>query len=159
MITFDQAFDRLMGNEGGYVNHPRDPGGETNWGISKRSYPDVDIAALTREGAKEIYRYDFWQAAGVSLDGAVAFQVFDAAVNHGISTAIRMLQRAIEAADDGHWGPYSQSKYEKLETNDVLLRFLAERLDFMRKLSTWGTFGAGWAGRIVANLRYAAQDN
>jgi lysozyme family protein len=69
-----------------------------------------------------------------------------------------MLQRAVGAADDGHWGPFSESLYEKMETSDVLLRFLAERLDFMRKLSTWPTFGAGWAGRIVNNLRYAAQD-
>jgi lysozyme family protein len=159
MITFDQAFDRLMGNEGGYVWVQRDPGGETNFGISKRSYPDVDIKALTRDEAKEIYRRDFWTAAGQKVAPAVAFQVFDAAVNHGIGTAIRMLQRAIGAADDGHWGPFSDSLYEKLDTNDVLLRFLAERLDFMRKLATWPTFGAGWAGRIVNNLRFAALDN
>lgn len=158
-MNFDQAFDRLMGNEGGYVNLQRDPGGETNWGISKRSYPDVDIKALTRDGAKEIYRRDFWDKTGATLDDAVAFQVFDAAVNHGIQTAIRLLQRSLGAADDGHWGPHSQSAYEKLELNDKLLRFLAERLDFMRKLSTWPTFGAGWAGRIVANLKYAVEDN
>lgn len=159
MINFDQAFDRLIGNEGGYVNNPRDPGGETNWGISKRAYPDVDIASLTRDGAKDIYRRDFYNQAGVSLEPAMMFQVFDASVNHGIQTSIRLLQRSIGVADDGHWGPYSQSAYEKFELNDKLLRFLAERLDFMRKLSTWPTFGAGWAGRIVANLKYASEDN
>jgi lysozyme family protein len=158
-MNFDIAFDRLIGHEGGYVNHPADPGGETNWGISKRSYPGVDIKNLSRAQAKEIYRQDFWLAAGQGIAPAVAFQVFDAAVNHGISTAIRFLQRAVGAADDGHWGPNSQRMYLRMEANDVLVRFLAERLDFMRKLSTWSTFGAGWAGRIANDLRYVAEDN
>jgi len=158
MINFDTAFDRLIGHEGGYVNHPRDPGGETNWGISKRSYPHLNIANLTRDDAKEIYRRDFW--AGLDgVDDAVRFQVFDAAVNHGIGNAVRMLQRAVRVADDGHWGPVSASAAEKIDRNDLLLRFLAERLDFMRKLSTFKDFGSGWSGRIVGNLRYASEDN
>ncbi|MFX6884101.1 glycosyl hydrolase 108 family protein, partial [Acinetobacter baumannii] len=65
-MNFDQAFDRLIGNEGGYVNNPADPGGETQWGISKRAYPNVNIRDLTREQAKAIYRRDVWQRA--SLD-------------------------------------------------------------------------------------------
>lgn len=158
-MNFDTAFDRLIGNEGGYVNHPADPGGETNWGISKRSYPTVDIKNLSRAQAKEIYRQDFWLAAGQDIAPAVAFQVFDAAVNHGISTAIRFLQRAVGAADDGHWGPNSQRLYLLADANDVLVLFLAERLDFMRKLSTWATFGSGWAGRIANDLRFVAKDN
>jgi lysozyme family protein len=158
-VTFDEAFDRLMGHEGGYVWKERDPGGETNWGISKRSYPDVDIKNLTRDGAKEIYRRDFWQTCGVALDDAVLFQVFDTAVNSGIQTAVRLLQRAVGVADDGHWGPHSQSAYANLEKNDVLLLFLAERLEFMTKLSIWADFGKGWARRIAGNLRYAAKDN
>lgn len=159
MTSFDTAFDRLMGNEGGYVNNVRDPGGETNWGISKRSYPNVDIKNLTRDQAKEIYHMDFWIACGKSLDDGVMFQVFDAAVNHGMQTAIRMLQRAVGAADDGHWGPVSQSCYEKLSESDAILRFLAERLDFMTKLLNWDAFGKGWARRIAKNLRYGAQDS
>ena len=72
-MNFDQAFDRLISNEGGYVNNPADPGGETNWGISKRSYPDVDIANLTREGAKAIYLRDFWQRGQMDqYDPAIA---------------------------------------------------------------------------------------
>jgi lysozyme family protein len=60
MTAFDSTFDRLIGNEGGYSNDPADPGGETNWGISKRSYPNVDIKKLTKDGAKAIYLMDFW---------------------------------------------------------------------------------------------------
>ena len=89
-MNFDTAFDRLMGNEGGYSNELNDPGGETKWGISKRSYPDLDIKNLTREQAKAIYLRDFWiRGAMDQLPPAVAFQVFDFAVNSGIETAIR----------------------------------------------------------------------
>ena len=158
MITFQTAFDRLMGNEGGYSNNEQDPGGETNWGIAKRSYPDVNIKALTRADAATIYMRDFWAPLG-SIDPSVKFQVFDAAVNHGIQNALRMLQRAAGVLDDGHFGPMSVAAVLAMDRSDVLMLFLAERLDFMRRLTRWSVFGAGWAGRIATNLRYAAKDN
>lgn len=157
-ITWDIVFDRLIGHEGGYVNHPNDPGGETNWGISKRSYPNVDIKNLTRDQAKEIYKRDYWDRCGNILSPGMKFQVFDASVNHGLPNAIRMLQNAVGAAPDGYWGPISTKLYREMDDNDVAMRFLAFRLDFMRKLSTFKTFGSGWSGRIVTNLMYAAQD-
>lgn len=159
-MNFDQAFDRLMGNEGGYCNVPGDPGGETNWGISKRSYPSVNIKDLTREDAKTIYRKDFWQRGQMDqYDPAIAFQVFDAAVNHGIETAVRLLQRAAGVADDGHVGPVTVAAVKSKSVTDMLMLFTAERLDFWRKLSTWPAFGKGWAGRAAQDLRYAAQDS
>jgi len=103
-MNFDQAFDRLIGAEGGYVNNPADPGGETQWGISKRAYPTLDIKALTRDAAKAIYLNDVWARARLDqLAPALAFQVFDAAVNHGAEGATRMLQRAAygQAPDAG----------------------------------------------------------
>lgn len=157
-MDFDKAFDRLISHEGGYVNDPRDPGGETNWGISKRSYPNLDIKNMTREQAKEIYRADFWNVLG-EAHPAIKFQVFDFAVNSGISTAIRKLQAAIGVADDGHWGPRSAMALKMLDVNDVLLRFLAYRLNFMTGLSTWDRFGRGWARRIAQNLMHASEDN
>lgn len=159
-MTFDAAFDRLIGHEGGYVNDPKDPGGETNWGISKRSYPHVDIKALTRADAKLIYFQDFWtRIDGDDIYDGVAFQAFDFAVNSGISTAVRYLQRAIGVADDGHWGPISRGALGILTESDVIMRLCAERLDFMTRLSTWDRFGRGWARRIVQNLRYGAEDS
>jgi lysozyme family protein len=159
MSNFDIVFDRLMGNEGGYVNDPADPGGETNWGISKRSYPNVDIKNLTREQAKAIYLRDFWQPLdGDQLYDGVAFQLFDFAVNSGISTAIRAFQRALDVADDGHFGPHSLAAAQDLPEWKQIMRLLAERLDFMRKLKSWKDFGAGWAGRIADDLRYGAVD-
>lgn len=159
-MNFDLAFDRLIGNEGGYVNHPGDPGGETNFGISKRSYPTVDIASLTRDQAKVIYFRDFWQRGQMyQYDPAIAFQVFDIAVNSGIETAIRMLQRAAGVADDGHIGPITIAAIKSRSVTDVIMLLIAERLIFWCKLSTWPTFGKGWARRAADNLRYAAQDS
>jgi lysozyme family protein len=159
-MNFDDIFTRLLGHEGGYVNHPADPGGETNWGISKRSYPHINIKELTKEGAKEIYRKDFWDPIdGDVLYDGVAFQLFDFAVNSGIQTALRYYQRALGVADDGHFGSVSLQASKEMSESDQIMRLNAERLDYMRKLKTWPSFGNGWAGRIVNNLRYGAKDS
>lgn len=157
-MDFNTAFERLIGHEGGYVNHPADPGGETNWGISKRSYPNLDIKNLTRDQAAGIYLRDFWNPLGAAPD-AIKFQVFDFAVNSGIQTAIRKLQAAIGVPDDGHWGPRSTAALAALDTNDVLMRYMAQRLRFWTKLSAWPTMGAGWINRAASQLEYAAEDN
>ena len=158
MTDFNTAFDRLIGNEGGYTNNPADPGGETKFGISKRAYPDVEIASLTVEQAKAIYLRDFWNVLA-DAHAAVKFQVFDFAVNAGIPTAIRKLQSSIGVADDGHWGAISAARLAALDVNDVLMTFAAERLLFYTSLSTWDTFGKGWSRRIANDLKLATQDN
>ncbi len=157
MITFDKAFDRLMGHEGGYSNDPRDPGGETNWGISKRSYPHVDIKGLTREGAKAIYENDFWVSLG-DMSPAVKYQVFDFAVNSGVQTATRKLQAVVGVADDGKWGPVSSAALKAQPEYKVLALYIAARLRFMTKLTAWPTFSAGWSSRIAKQLEYATED-
>lgn len=158
-MNFDQAFDRLITNEGGYVNNTADPGGETKFGISKRSYPRVDIKNLSREQAKLIYKSDFWERGYMDqYDPAIAFQVFDISVNSGIETAVRILQRAAGVADDGHIGPVTIAAIKAKGAPQMLMYIIAERLDFWRKLSTWPTFGGGWAGRAAQDLRYASED-
>jgi lysozyme family protein len=158
-MDFDTAFDRLIGHEGGYTDGAGDPGGETHWGISKRSYPAVDIKALTRDEAKAIYRRDFWNRIHAeTLPGSVAFQVFDFAVNSGIDTAVRYLQRAVGVADDGHWGPVSTWAAQTQSETDTIMRLNAERLDFMTRLNNWPNASRGWARRIAANLKYGALD-
>lgn len=160
MIDFDTAIERVLGNEGGYVNNPDDPGGETNWGISKRSYPDVDIANLSRDDAKAIYRRDFWiPVANYVEDSALCYQVLDAAVNHGMANAVRFLQRAAGVADDGHLGPVSRNALSTMAPADLHLLFIAERIEFFCKLSTFSTFGKGWMRRCAQDLRYLAKDN
>ena len=157
--NFDLAFDRLIGNEGGYVNNPADPGGETNWGISKRSYPNLDIATLTRDDAKQIYLTDFWNKGGFEqLPFALGFQAFDIAVNSGITEAVKLLQQAAGVVVDGVMGPQTLAAIEAQSLPSMLMQLAAARLDFWRGLSTWGSFGSGWSGRAAANLRLAAKD-
>lgn len=159
--AFNLSFDRLLqpGHEGGYVNNPKDPGGETKFGISKRSYPHLNIAALTREDVRKIYLVDFWNRINADyLSPAVAYQLFDFAVNSGIGTAIRYFQRTINVADDGHWGPISQAAVKNWSENDLIMNLNAERLDFMTRLSNWDNASRGWSRRIARNLRYGATD-
>ena len=159
MDRFRTFIERLLSHEGGYVNHPSDPGGETQWGISKRTYPALNIRDLTREQAIEIYRRDFWDKSEADLLPApVGFQLLDGAVNSGIAQASRWLQRAVGVADDGDIGPVTLAAIRKADPADLVMQFNAERLDFMTRLSTWSTFGRGWARRIAANLRYGAAD-
>ena len=149
----------MLGHEGGYVNNPRDLGGETKWGISKRSYPHLDIESLTREEAIEIYREDFWMPiGGQNLSPGMAYQALDAAINSGIGNAIRFLQRAIGVADDGRVGPITLDALRTTSDSDLVMNYLAERLEFMTKLSNWPNASRGWARRIAQNLRYGAED-
>jgi lysozyme family protein len=155
MITwFDQCFDKLISHEGGYVNDPRDPGGETKFGISKRAYPQVDIKNLTLGAAKEIYKRDYWDRAQCDkLPPSVAYVLFDAAVNSGIGQAIRFLQRAVNVADDGAIGPMTLAAVTRLDAESVCARYIGQRLDFMTKLTTWDVYGKGWSRRLADQLK------
>lgn len=102
MNTFDKAFEITIGHEGGYVNDPDDPGGETNFGISKRSYPNVDMKSLTLNEAKEIYLKDYWQKLGCHLledFPKIAVELFDTGVNMGIGKAAKIFQEALNLAN------------------------------------------------------------
>lgn len=163
-LTFQQIFDRLIGHEGGYVNDPRDPGGETNWGITKHTAQENgymgSMRAMTREQAFKIYHSAFWvRYQCEKMPSAVAYQFFDAAVNHGLGNASRMLQRAVNVADDGVIGNFTLAAIKKMAVSDVIMRLNAERLEFYCKLSTFATFGKGWVRRVAGNLRYGAMDN
>lgn len=159
-MEFHVAINRVLGHEGGYVNDPSDPGGETKWGISKRSYPHLNIERLTRDEAIHLYKVDFWNKVHTDvLPDALDFQLLDSAVNSGIDQSIRFLQRALDVADDGRFGPVSKAALAAADPNDVLLLFLAERLEFMTKLKNWDNASRGWARRIARNMRYGAKDN
>lgn len=159
-MDFQTAIERVLGHEGGYVNDPKDPGGETQWGISKRSYPHLDIKVLTRDDAKLLYERDFWRpCVSTVTDGALQFQLMDAAVNHGMGNAVRFLQRAVGTADDGNWGPNSRACFVRMDVKDVHLLFMAERFEFWAKLQSFDRFGRGWMRRGAKDLRYIAQDN
>ncbi len=150
-MNFDAAFAKLIDHEGGYVNNPADPGGETKFGISKRTYPAENIKALTIERAKEIYRHDFWAPIEV-LPEAIRFDVFDMAVNSGVAQATRILQRAIGQFEDGIVGPQTMLACSAMSADQLVMRFNAHRLIFMAGLRAWPAFGRGWARRIAENL-------
>ena len=161
MDIFSHALDLVLEHEGGYVNHPEDPGGETNYGISKRAYPDLDIANLTKDQAGEIYYQDYWcPIQGDSLPDPVALMTFDAAVNLGIRRASRMLQRAAQAYPDGYVGPNTiRAVTEAYRGSEEL--FLAEladrRIAFYKRLKTFPTFGKGWTNRTLKTLEEALE--
>lgn len=162
-MNFDKAFDRLIAHEGGYSNHPADPGAETMWGVTARVARECGyygpMKDLPRETAKRIAKEAYWDRCKAdSYDFSIGYQVFDAAYNHGIENAVRFLQRAAAVVDDGYFGPVSLKAVQAMPITDVLSRFNAERLDFYTKLSTWNSFGKGWARRIAGNLKYQAED-
>lgn len=149
--TFEQAFAILIGNEGGYVNNPDDPGGETKFGLSKRSYPQIDIAKVTLDDARAIYRRDFWnQVRGDELPPPLALLVFDAAVNSGPAQSVRWLQAALGTRTDGIIGPVTLGIVAQRQGQgaDLLVELLVRRALFMVGLRTWRVFGTGWLRRL-----------
>jgi len=159
-ITFDEAFRRLIGHEGGYTTDRRDAGnwtggkvgvGElkgTKYGIAANTYPNLDI------------KKDWWdKLGGNGLHSAITFQLWDFAINAGKSRAIKELQQVAGVTADGIIGPKTIEAVNGLDLNDVLLSLTAERLKFYTSLGTWSTYGKGWTNRVADNLKYAAQDN
>ncbi|MDP1977233.1 glycoside hydrolase family 108 protein [Undibacterium sp.] len=152
MNNFNTCIAPILKNEGGTSNHPLDAGKLTRFGISQRSYPKLDIAALTAEQAKALYKRDFWDANQLDqFPLVVAFEFFDCAVNCGAGTAARLLQRAVGVAEDGIIGPVTLAAVGKFNADKLLKRMLAHRIKFYTKLSNWPTFGAGWVNRLANN--------
>ena len=160
-MDFDQAFTKLLGHEGGYVNHPNDPGGETNWGVTKAVARDFGYTGsmrdLPRDTAKRIYRVQYWDAIKADeMPDAVRYPLFDAAVNSGVGQAARWLQRALGVADDGKIGAITIAKAKQSDGVAVASAMIGQRLQFMTNLSTWPAFGKGWARRIASLMQEAA---
>ena len=160
-MDFDQAFTKLLGHEGGYVNHPNDPGGETNWGVTKAVARDFGYTGsmrdLPRDTAKRIYRVKYWDAVKADeMPAAVRYPLFDAAVNSGVGQAARWLQRALGVADDGKIGAITIAKAKQSDGVAVASAMIGQRLQFMTNLSTWPAFGKGWARRIASLMQEAA---
>ena len=151
---FDQCFEKLIAHEGGVSENPKDPGGLTNYGISQRAYPNLDIRSLTLAEVKQLYKRDYWDRAQCDqLPSQLSYLVFDAAVNSGIGQSIRFLQRAVGVADDGVMGAITLSAIKRMDAESLCARFIGQRLEFMTKLSTFDVFGKGWSRRIADQLK------
>jgi lysozyme family protein len=161
-MTFDEAFDKLMGHEGGYSNHSADPGGETMWGITARvarrhGYMG-NMRDLPRETAKAIAKPEYWNPVHADeLPEGVRFDVFDTSYNSGQKQAAQLLQRAAGVSDDGVIGPKTMAAAHALPPAKLSMRFNAERLEFLCNLPTFGAFGKGWTRRVAGNLKISAE--
>ena len=163
MTSFEKAIERVLKHEGGYANNPKDPGGETNWGITRNTATAAGYTGkmrdMTREQAKAIYRARYWAAIkGDDLPFAIAYQLLDAAVNHGVGQAVKFLQRSVGTQADGVIGPATIAAVKAKSTAQVVSEFLAHRTEFFCNLPTFDTFGRGWIRRVAVNMRYAASD-
>ena len=170
--TFDICFDRVLGHEGGFQNDPLDRANWTSgtcnvgkcngtkYGLAAMTYPTLDIRNLTLSQAKDIYKRDWWDKLGMDkYPSALAYQMFDASINHGSGRAIQFVQKAVGTKADGIIGSKTLAAIDALDKNDLLLLFLAERLQYFTEVKTWKTYCTGWTRRVVQNLRYAAEDN
>ena len=163
--TYDESLRRLLAHEGGYSNHPSDPGGPTNFGITihdYRKYIDAgataaDVRRMTVGQAKAIYQSKYWNAMRCdSLPAGVDYAVFDYGVNSGIGRAPKVLKRLVGLdASNSVVTPELIAAVRRCDANAVVNTICDERLRFLKSLRTWPVFGKGW-GRRVEEVRTAA---
>jgi hypothetical protein len=158
MTAFDTALAFVLKEEGGYVNNPRDPGGETNLGVTRRTWQaytgkiDVDMHSLTPASVGPLYKDGYWRTMGCDgLPPALALCVFDFGVNAGCSRAVRLLQSIVNALPDGSPGPVTFKAVQAFAAAhtlpELVRRYQQGRRDYYRLLSTFATFGKGWLAR------------
>jgi lysozyme family protein len=155
--SFPEALELILRHEGGYVDHPLDPGGATNLGITRatlaswrgRAVSKAEVRALSRTEAAAIYRERYWKAVRADeLPPGIDLVVFDAAVNSGPGRAIRWLQAALDVAVDGLIGPETLAAARGAEPKALITAFSRHRLGFLKRLVTFPTFGRGWTRRV-----------
>ena len=155
--NYDQCLKIILHHEGGYVNHPEDPGGETNLGVTKRVYEEhggtKDMKDLTVEDVAPIYKKGYWdKMKGDDLPSGLDLCVFDFGVNAGPGRAAKFLQKMIGTTVDGGIGPMTLAKVnEHVDSNGLeesIKQYQSARQEYYESLSTFGTFGKGWTRRV-----------
>ena len=164
--NWEQCFAMVLKHEGGYVNHPKDPGGMTNLGVTKRAWEqyvghEVDEATmrgLTPEKVKPFYKAMYWdKIKGDLLPSGVDYAAYDLAVNSGVGRAAKYLQHIAGVTADGVIGPKSMEAILACDPEETVDSLCDRRLDFLKALPTWDTFGKGW-GRRVAEVEAKATE-
>lgn len=159
---FRRCLAETLKHEGGYVDHPRDPGGATNLGVTLASaqaagldldgdgdVDKVDVRALKPAHVEPVYRDRYWRAAGCQhLPPGVDLMVFDMAVNSGPGRAVRFLQQCLGVTADGAFGPLTRTALSVAEPRTLIVRYAKEREAFFRSLGTFDAFGRGWLRRL-----------
>lgn len=168
--NFRASLVHVLAHEGGYVDHPLDPGGATNLGITRRTLaawrgvrpwrklPKSEVQALKRREVARIYRARYWDSVlGDKLPSGVDYAVFDFAVNSGVSRAVKALQRAVGARADGVAGEMTLAAVTRHHPKTVIRRLVARRRSFLQRLRNWKTFGRGWTVRVNGVLADALE--
>ncbi len=167
MTRFETCIPRILKHEGGFVDHPSDPGGATNKGITIATYRRyinpkgtvADLKKLTQAQAVKVYKGEYWDKVSADkLPVGVDYVVADFGVNSGPSRAVKHLQRAVGVTEDGVLGPQTMMAVKKLPPAVIVQRITDSRMQFLRGLKTWGTFGKGWTIRVQSVRRDALDD-
>lgn len=155
--NFAKSLELALAHEGGYVDHPKDPGGATNLGITigtlsayrGQKVSKAEVKALTKAEASDIYRAQYWLTVkGNDLPPGLDYAVFDYAVNSGPGRAVKDLQRVLGVAADGVIGAHTLDAIRKADVAATIKALCARRLAFLKSLKTWSTFGKGWQRRV-----------
>lgn len=158
---FNKSLDFVLAMEGGYSNDPYDPGGRTKYGISHRAYPNLDIEKLTLDDARAIYLRDYWNGSGAKvadISPELAMIMFDTAVNMGVPTAIRFLQRVLHVKEDGIFGPVTKNTLETTDINSLIDWYMTNRMLRYTELEGWSRYRRGWTKRLMSLLRASYGD-
>ena len=156
-MNFQQALEIVLRHEGGFVDHPRDPGGATHYGITERvarqhGYTG-DMRELPLETAHRIYAMSYWIPLRADhLPNALRLPVFDAAVNSGVQRAAQWLQELVGTTQDGIIGPITLAAVRQRDPHRLAARYAARRLMFLTHLDHFNTFGRGWVRRVASTL-------
>jgi lysozyme family protein len=157
--NWGNAFKMMLASEGGYVNHPSDPGGMTNLGVTKRVWEEwvgresneKEMRSLTPEMVEPLYKRKFWDACKCDdLPSGIDYLVFDFAVNAGVGRSAKILQTAVGATPDGGIGPMTLASVNAIPEAELIEKFSQAKEDFYRSLNTFETFGKGWLNRVAA---------
>lgn len=156
--NWPQSFRLMLASEGGFSNHPSDPGGMTNLGVTKatwenwvgRASDEAEMRGLTPEKVEPLYKKKYWDAVrGDELPAGISYLCFDFAVNAGAGRSIKTLQTAVGVTPDGGFGPMTMAAVQAVDPVDLIERFSQAKEDFYRSLTTFATFGKGWLNRVA----------
>ena len=155
--NWEQCFKMVIRSEGGYTNNPKDPGGMTNLGVTRKNWEayldhdvtEADMRALTPEMVKPFYKKNYWdKIRGDELPSGVDYAAYDLAVNSGTGRAAKYLQQIAGVTADGVIGPRSMEAIKKCDAEDVVDEICNMRMTFLKNLNTFDTFGKGWTIRV-----------
>ena len=156
--NWNDSFAAVLKHEGGFVNHPKDPGGMTNLGVTKaaweawlvRTITEAEMRALTPDAVKPFYKAMYWdKIKGDQLPSGADYAAYDLAVNSGVGRAAKYLQEIAGVTADGVIGPKSLEAIKACDPQELADALCDKRLEFLKRLSTFATFGKGWSRRVA----------